>query len=391
MKNAMRLLLAIGYLQDEYILDAHADRPKTLSRRKYLLIAAAAAAVLLLAGCTVYAWHWYTTFFTIQRREPLSDSQITYIQEKAEDIRESQTCDGYTVTLLSAISESHSAYVTFAVTAPEGVDLSSNLEDNQVHFRQLYAMPKDAKLPADMKFHIVEDGDGKNNTVNIVLGILPSGMLDADASFGSGSVWRIVMQGLEIVHYDREYEQELMNTKYAGVTDFMFEDEEAARLYQDELLTDGKWEFEMELQFTDDASVELLSGPIRMPAVVTRKERTDDMFYDTKDAVEEITVTSIKLHSLGATVTFEPPGAIEGTDCPDYFCTYMDMGDAYNPLTKLTDPEQQFFVMLKDGTRIDFWQTNGAIDTADLTADSPIVLEEAAYLQLSDGTRLEMP
>ncbi len=44
--------------------------------------------------------------------------------------------------------------------------------------------------------------------------------------------------------------------------------------------------------------------------------------------------------------------------------------------------------MLKDGTRIDFFQQIGADDTAELTADSPIVLEEVDYLQLSDGTRL---
>ena len=67
------------------------------------------------------------------------------------------------------------------------------------------------------------------------------------------------------------------------------------------------------------------------------------------------------------------------------------MGDTYNPLTKLVNGDENFFVMLKDGTRIDFFQQIGADDTAELTADSPIVLEEVDYLQLSDGTRLYPP
>ena len=60
MKNAMQLLEAVGQLQDEYIMDAHSDTPKTIIfRKRFLLIAAVVAALLALAGCAMaihYVW-----------------------------------------------------------------------------------------------------------------------------------------------------------------------------------------------------------------------------------------------------------------------------------------------------------------------------------------------
>ena len=82
MNTALKLLDAIGEIQDAYIMDAHADSARiSHSRKTLVLIAAIVAAVLILAGCAAYAWHWYTVYFTQERRQPLSDSQIHYIQD----------------------------------------------------------------------------------------------------------------------------------------------------------------------------------------------------------------------------------------------------------------------------------------------------------------------
>ena len=170
----------------------------------------------------------------------------------------------------------------------------------------------------------------------------------------------------------------------------MLESDEASRIRPHTQLAEGRWEFVLEFDGADMQSLELIQEPILAKAMVTRRD-SDATFYETAQAIEEITVTSVKLHALGATVTFIPPGTIEGSDFPIYHCAWMDMGDTYNPLTKLVNGDENFFVMLKDGTRIDFFQQIGADDTAELTADSPIVLEEVDYLQLSDGTRLYPP
>lgn len=387
MNNELFLLETIGQIQDNYIVAAHRQQTK-MSGRRYLLIAAIAAVLLLLAGCAFAAWHWYAEFFTMRRQEPLSPSQVDYINQNAQMLNQSQTIDGYTIELKSAISEKQTAYLTFALTAPENVDLSNLLKDDRLSFANLYVRPVGSKLPADLSCSVLDDGDGKNNTINIVLTVLPGGLLSEDASFGSGNQWQIVMQGPAITVYDREYEEELMRTKYAGVTEYMLEDEEAARLYTDMPLSDGRWEFTAELTFADLETLELLNEPIMTKVLVTRKDRTDTMFFETADAMEEICITSIRLHSLGATVQFDPPEPVENSDFPNYFCAWMDLGDMYNPLTELTNPADNFFLILKDGTRIDFWQMDGALDTAELTSDSPVVLSEISYLQLSDGTKI---
>lgn len=391
MKNAMKLLEAIEKIQDAYIMDAHSDIPKSAFSHKRLLLIAAIVAVLLLAGCAAYAWHWYTAFFTTQRKEPLSNSQISYINENAQDIHGSQSHNGYTVELKSAIAESDSAYITLGVTAPEDVDLSFVFGGEKLVFRRIFVRPVGSELPANLSYRIMDDGDGKNNTVNMVLGILPGGSLEEGAGFGEGSHWEIILEDMEKTGHDREYEEELLRTKYAGMTDYMLEDDEAARVYFRTLLAEGNWELEVELSFADHEYLELLSAPISTKAVVTRKDRSDVMLYNTADAVEDLTITSIQLHALGATVVFEVPETKEGSEFPDYFCTWIDMGDTYNPLTKIVSQDENFFVVLKDGTRIDFWQTEGAVDSANLTSDSPIVLKDVDYLQLSDGTKLYAP
>ena len=339
--------------------------------------------------------HWYTTYFSLRREEPLSDSQVSYIQENAQDFYESQTYDGYTITLKSAFSEMNLAYVTFGLTAPAGTDLGFALGDEEdLRFEYLFAGPADTKLPANLSFRVLDDGDGENNTLNFVLVIEPKGSIleyeGIDTSFGKGHPWRIVLKNPEKIGYDQEYEQELLRTKYAGQTDYMLESDEASRIRPHTQLAEGRWEFVLEFDGADMQSLELIQEPILAKAMVTRRD-SDATFYETAGAIEEITVTSVKLHALGATVTFIPPGTIEGSDFPIYHCAWMDMGDTYNPLTKLVNGDENFFVMLKDGTRIDFFQQIGADDTAELTADSPIVLEEVDYLQLSDGTRLYPP
>lgn len=52
--------------------------------------------------------------------------------------------------------------------------------------------------------------------------------------------------------------------------------------------------------------------------------------------------------------------------------------------------EKSIVLMLKDGTRIYFNQTDGAKNEAYLYADRPIALKEADYLLLSDGTKLDV-
>lgn len=389
MKNAMRLLEAIGQIPDEYILDAHADESRrSLIPKRIALIVAAAAALLLLAGCAAYAWHWYASYFSMQRQEPLSNSQISYIQENAQDFHETQTLDGYTMELTSTLAEDREAFVTLKLTAPENVALVNRKDGERILFNSVYALSEGSDQPVGMSCHIVEDGDGRDHTANLVLGMGPPVASGEKIHIDSDQHWHIVLENLLLDCWDREYEQELMRTKYVGMTDYMFTDEEAAQMHSQELLVSGAWEFDVTFPSTHEDTLEFLTEPITTKAVIIRRDQTDSIVYDMKEAVEEITITSIQLHVFSAEVFVEPPETLESSDYPYYACAMLDMGDTYNSLTQLVREDENFFVVLKDGTRIDFWQDVGAVDSAYLKTDSPIVLKDVDYLQLSDGTKL---
>lgn len=384
MNTALKLLDAIGEIQDAYIMDAHADSAGVSHSRKTLvLIAAVVAAVLILAGCAAYAWHWYTVYFTQKRQQPLSDSQIHYIQDNAQEHQLSQTIDGYTMELKSSISQSDCAYITFGLSGPENVDFSTILDvDSQesLFVKGLKVIPEGSELPADVIYKFVEDGDGRNNTINIVLQIEPNMLQEGEPAFGPGKICEITFEGITHWGYDREYEQELLSTKYAGQTDYMLEGEEVQRVHPQTVLAAGDWKFEIELKQADWEMVELLSDSVSAKALVTRAGEKE---YEWTEAVETITITSIQLRPLGITVTFEKPEPVETFDWLYLNVNQSSAADQQNDAN-----ENDLFLMMKDGTKVEFFQTTGAKESALLRSDSPIVLSEVDYLHLSGGVKI---
>lgn len=386
MNKAMRLLEAIGYIQDEYILEAHRDNIECVhANKKIMLIAAIAAILLLLAGCAAFAYHWYTVYFTQVRQAPLSDSQIEYIDENAQEFQLSQTHNGYTVELISAISESRSAYVTFGLTAPDDVDLSSVLDPNseeRLSFQGLFATVTGNGFPADISCDAADDGDGKKNTLNIVLRINPAMSQGEAGAFGPGTICTVEFNGIVQWNYDPKYEQELLAKKYAGQTDYILDPEESNRVHPQTLLAAGDWKFEIELTSADAEVAELLNEPILAKVLVVRIGNSE---YETEESVEEVTLTSIQLSPLGATISFEKPEPIEKFDC-----IYINVNQFGNDSSKEVGEEKGVSLVMRDGTKIYLYQEDGAKEEAFLNADSPIALKEADYLLLSDGTKLDV-
>lgn len=382
MKNEMRLLLAIGEIQDEYILKAHGER-RVSSRKRIAFAAAIAAILLLLAGCAAFAWHWYATYFTNRRQEPLSGSQIDYIRSNAQTYQLRQSCSGFTLELKSTIAESSTAFVTFGLTAPEDVDLSGVLDirtEERLSFPGLLAVPEGSGLPADISYDVVDDGDGRKNTLNIVLGIKPMVPQGADSAFGPGKTCVISFRDIVKWGYDWEYEQELLSTKYAGQTDYLLDPEESARLHPQTLLVSGSWSFEVELKEADDGELTLLDSPVTVKSLVTRVGASE---YETVDSVEDVTITSIRIRPLSIEISFEPP---EPSDT--FECVFVDASMFASAPGSVGKNYEKVVLALKDGTKVGLFQQDGARDTAVLRADSPIVLSEVDYLQMSDGTRI---
>ena len=117
------------------------------------------------------------------------------------------------------------------------------------------------------------------------------------------------------------------------------------------LLTEGSWQFDITLNDADTRQMELLAEPITAKACTGWK-------IDGTDVIEESLITSVKLRSLGIVLEKEDPSA-------DFLCF---------------TGKQSRIVML-DGS---FQEFSSYFDT-------PVDLDQVAYVQLADGTILPMP
>lgn len=305
-------------------------------RKRIVRIAAIVSALILLTGCAAFPQH------SDQSQEPLSGQQT-------EDIGQNGEQDGFSLELKSVVYESYTAYAAFGLTAPEDRDFSDVLDGHSNVSLGFSDLQTD--IPANVSYEVLDDGDGKSNTLKIVVSIQPIIRQGAPSAFGSGKTCEIVFSD---VVYGRKNEKEL--------------------------LASGQWKFVIELAEADSGELELLDSPVSAKVWVSRTGASE---LEGIDAIEEVTLTSVCVAPLHVEVSFEIP---EPSD--SFVGVFIDAAAfAPPPGTDGADYENIAIVM-KDGTEISLFQSMGAKDVAILTADSPIVLEEVDGLRMSDGTRI---
>lgn len=342
-----------------------------------------AVVLLLFTGCGAFARRNNQTGIPQESFEFLPSSYTEMTGDNPVESQQSQTYGGYTINVKSVVPEGQAVYVTFGLTAPDEVDFSAILNPysgERLSFQGLLVRPAEVDLPADFLYYAADDGDDRNNTINMILKIDPVEHQKDASGMGAGHAYRIDFTEILRWGYDREYEQELQSTKYIGQTDYMLEPEESDRVHPQTILTSGKWKFEIELPVADEENVELLSAPISTKVMVVRVGASE---YETVETIENVTLTSIQVCSSGITVAFEKPEPTEKFDCI-YVNAAQFRGAPYVDASE----DDAVFLMMKDGTRIDFFQTDGAKDTAFLSADMPIVLREADYIQLPGDIKI---
>lgn len=305
-------------------------------RKRIVRIAAIVAALILLTGCAAFPQH------SDQSQEPLSGQQT-------EDIGQNGEQNGFSLELKSVVYESYTAYAIFGLTAPEDTDFSDVLDGHSNVSLGFSDLQTD--IPANVSYEVLDDGDGKSNTLKIVVSIQPIIRQGAPSAFGSGKTCEIVFSD---VVYNRGNKKEL--------------------------LASGQWKFVIELAKADSGELELLDSPVSTKVWVSRTGASES---EGMDAIEEVTLTSVRIAPLHVEVSFEIP---EPSD--SFVGVFIDAAAfAPPPGTDEADYENIAIVM-KDGTEISLFQSMVAKDVAILTADSPIVLEEVDCLRMSDGTRI---
>lgn len=366
---------------------------RNAGRRTLALIAAVIAlmALAVTAFAAEYVQNWFTTYFAEKSDTELSPDQVEYIESNVQNIQESETKDGWTVELQSAITDGDTAYIVIGVTAPEDVSLEQTFVDGSCLDR--FVPGNSGSIPEEGKRDVVdcsigiasvsgnywyqiggstvEDGDGLPNTKNWVYHIT-FGKFDntkettVTEPFGSNIEWYVHIEDIVREYTDEAYRQELLNGKYAGQTDIMFTNEETLRLQAKEVLVEGTWDFTVNFGECGEG-IELLSAPVTTNAMVLRK--TGPEITDYEHVMDAVEVTSFVLRPLSAVITYECDGGASF---------------AYRE-------ELRVYAVMKDGTRVELDGSGGGGGFTVLTAKAPIVLEEVDYVLLADGTKIDMP
>lgn len=275
------LLEQIGEIPEKYIVEAHeGEQTKRLSLNRMWLIAAIVAMMLLLVGCVAYTQGWFVDFFANRSEMPLTDSQIELIQENEQIINETQTRNGWTVELRSALRDENKAYVILGVTAPEGIDLEPKTGDGSEYISMYYddqpgnllEVPKGV-IALQSGVGLSTDSDDLPNTQNYRIIIQPDLTASTVAPFGPEAQWKLRIGKIVRNFEDTEYKQHLLNTKYKGDYGVMFTHEETQRIHQEEVLAEGPWEFTVTFEDVNQGTTEkeLLIAPIQVEADMERR------------------------------------------------------------------------------------------------------------------------
>ena len=324
--NTMDILEAMTNIDSAIIENAcvqkkRSGRPVT----RILLLAALIAALTMSAFAASEAVNWFKDYFG---RWGLSDNQIAFIEENTTDIQNSQTCNGYTITVESAFSDGTESMIKLKLTAPEGVCLDA------VNF---FPGNDDCLVPTGEE-HLTQwnggwgyyVGDEYTNVADIIFTITEP--------IGKRTHWTLRIEDIY-----GTYEENIGQADYRQWT---------------ELLVEGTWEFP--IVFSDDGfkEIELIQEPVLGEVNIGLN----------KDSYHDVRITSFKLCAMSAEITYEYVVPVHGA------------GD-FDPI----------YVVMKDGSQIKLLPRKGTPTSCTYHFAVPVILSDADYVLMPDGTKLPIP
>lgn len=333
-----------------------------------ILIAAVVISLLAVTASATGLENWFVRYFNKANQQPLSQQQIDYIESKTQELTQSQTFDGYTIGIKSAISDGVCAYITLGVTAPEGVVLNKtviegydpdapSLDLGYADSERLLKTTDGKSMAWGYTIGAEEDNDGLDNTQDILIE-LESGDEEGNyTSFDPNATWNLHFNQLVATYYNLAYSQQIRE-KYEGMENFFYDDEDGEQLWPEVVLAEGDWDFTFQLDY-DGEELELVDQPVTaMRCTGWRPDGTDVM--------EEGTITSFKLRSLSASLY---------TNDKD-FCPGFDYDGALQ-------------VVMKDGSVTVLDASVASVGQEFYKAASPILLDQVDHVVLADGTVLQ--
>lgn len=257
------------------IMTMKQEQKANCGRRSFGRIALATAliALMVISVCASESvQNWFISFFADINRGRLTQEQVAYIEENAHPILESQTHNGWTVEMHSAIRDDTTVYIIFHIQGPENVDLSQwTDEEGNLHGQLMFG---NSLIPLNKDYYFdygenlwsgawgemwQDDGDGLPYTTNMVFHLEPEVTKDDMEAFGAETVYHFRFEDIIWFWADLEYQQELEERMKAEGRS-QLTDEEIKRSHLVETLGEGTWEFEIsfsQLQYVPGETLEM--------------------------------------------------------------------------------------------------------------------------------------
>lgn len=220
----------------EKILKSSRRKPPRFPIGKVLIAAVLISILAVSVSATGFFQSWLRQYLTRDSATPLRQSEVAYLDSYEQIISQSQTQDGYTITLESAVTDGFLTYVSILVTAPEGTDFESL---NQPNFSaRLGPLGSSITCVNDSYrynggFSAPPDSDDDPRTFHWVLE-LEAVDNQGEFLFLPGTQWNVHIEGIVLVYLD------------------------AGREFVREPVAEGVWDFTFALDKCDLRSIELI-------------------------------------------------------------------------------------------------------------------------------------
>lgn len=253
---------------------------------------------------------------------------------------------GYSIKLKGVKSDGNNAFITLAITAPEGVNLLEH-DGYPVSLKPsnrwgFFEPLSEVSGNVSGGYGVEDDGDGKANTQNVVLDYSASHehMQAGVLPFSEGTVWSIYWQDI-----------------YAS---YLNEQTDEPETY---LLAEGAWSIDVVFEDVITEELELITEPLAARAAYGWDLQGNDVYQDTR-------ITSFILRPMSASILCDLDSI-----APDF----------------LTEGDRCVYVLMKDGSQIALYSDSAGAGVQNLQPESVIDLSQVVGVQMPDGTRLMVP
>ena len=341
------LLTALNDLDDDLILDKETNNaPRKFRGRRVItvLIAAVVASTMVLTTfASADGSLWFQNFFSQNVQQPLSNSQNAYINAHTVQEKQSQTVNGYNITLESAISDGNRTFIQCKLTAPEGIVLDAD-HYGDIHGTVFLFQDSGDALEMGSTVWENQDEDPLDNTATLLFTYENAYSGTERPSFANYPC-QLLIYGLQGTYYEGE-----------GID----------MTIREEKLTEGFWSFDIQFPENSDREIEFINGYVECPCEVQLGLKP----VSENQLMPVLEPTYVQVTSL----TLRAPSA-------DFHYKYAEKD-------QVNADFEDFYVVMEDGTKVQMQHSAGAPNYNSYKFNTPIILEEVSHILLPDGTKL---